>query len=65
MNNSTSGGSDPGSVEFLRRGAELSTDIGSFYIPALGGLEAGAARCDCLACREQQQQRTIFKREST
>ena len=65
MNSSTWGAVGARSVEILRASDELSTGLGSFYIPQFRGLKAGAARCDCLACREQQQQRTIFNREST
>jgi hypothetical protein len=65
MNSTTWEGEAASSVEFLRADDELSTGLGLFYSPGLLRLQAGAARCDCLACREQQRQRTQFTWEST
>jgi hypothetical protein len=53
-----------GDLKLLHAPAELSTGIGSFYMRR-EALPAIVARCDCLACREEQQHQTYFQREPT
>ena len=57
---------DAGDGKLLYARGELSTGIGPFYTePHAVTPPSGVVRCDCLACREQQQHRTLFQREPT
>jgi hypothetical protein len=53
------------SEEFLHARAEVSTGVGPFYRRTRRAVDRPVARCDCLACRDQQWTRRNFQREST
>jgi hypothetical protein len=61
-NNAWEEGTAP--MELIHAPSEVATAIGSFYTGRKDPVAAvSAVHCDCVECREQQQQRPLFERE--